>query len=219
MKQFVVIILTLATFQVTAQDQIMGVIGGASWTNITSGKFDNQTKQRQGFSGGLTYEYFLNPGFSLGTDLIYNQRGFQLDMEIPNGQMASSEFNYDYISLPVKAGFYDRQNKFFSFLKAGLVPSLLINAKTVTPRFDDNAAIIGTEFFDVKNNVSKFDLGGLAEIGTGYRFIEKISLSASFIYQHSITSITNAEYFSDSKIKHNGMTLQLSLRWSIINEL
>jgi len=219
MKQLIVIILALATHQVAAQDQIIGIIGGASLTNVTSGNFVNQTNQRQGFSGGIAYEYFLKNSFSLGTDLIFNQRGFELNMEIPNGQIATSKYNYDYISIPIKAGFYDRQNKFFSFLKGGLVPSLLINAKTVTPRFDvDIGAIIGTDYIDVKNNVSKFDLGGLAEIGAGYRFMEKISISASFIYQHSFTSITNSDYFYASKIRHNGMALQLSLRWSIKNE-
>jgi hypothetical protein len=74
------------------------------------------------------------------------------------------------------------------------------------------------ETLDLTKRVSKFDLAGLAEIGGGYAVLDRLSLTLSLIYQHSFTSISNSGYFVNNKIRHNGMSLKLGLKWALKNE-
>lgn len=216
MKTALLIILTLVTIEATAQNQFFGVKGGASWANVNS-NFANKTDHRGGVTGGITYEYFLRQRFSVGAEAVYHQRGFTISTEVPVGEKATTDYRYNYLSIPIKAGFTNLKggNKVFTFVKAGIVPSLLLNAKTKTPTFDDGNRISGTKTVNVTDRVSTFDLAGLAEIGGGYHVAERLWLIASFAYQHSLTSISNAEYFEDIAIRHRGMVLNIELKWAL----
>lgn len=220
MKTTIIIILILTTIEVAAQNHLIGIRGGANCTNITSNDFSRETDYRPGITGGVTYEYFLKKRFSIGADIIYNQRGFTDDYEIQTGEKITDKSNYDYLSVPVKIGFnnFKSGNKVFSFVRVGLIPSLLINATTTTPLFDTNGRITGKQTFNILNRVSKFDLAGQVEIGGGYKLLDRLWLTTSFILQHSLTTITNAEYFANTKIKHNGMTLDIGLKWALKKE-
>jgi len=220
MKHIFLIILTITTLKVAGQNHLIGVKGGANWTNITSSNFLNQNEYRTGLSAGLTYEYLLKKHFSVGADLKYNQRGFTNaiiftdNLGNPTDEKHTTKFNYDYVSLPIKTGF-NIGNKFFGFTNIGVIPSLLVNAKTTMPTFNTDGKVTGNETFDVTNRVTKFDFAGLAEIGGGYKFKNRYWLFTSFVYQNSFTTITNSEYFVNSKLKHTGMTLTLGLKCSL----
>jgi len=217
MKLILIIILALTTLEVAAQNHLIGVKGGVNRTNVTS-DFSGQTDHRLGVSGGIAYEYFLKQRFSIGADLIYNQRGFTSDLTTPTNEKITLKYNYDYLSVPVKAGYYNRTIKIFDFVKLGLIPSLLINAKTKTPKFDTNGKITGTETFNVTNTVSEFDLAGLVEIGGSHKIVDRLWITTSLMYQHSLTSISNPEYFSDIDIRHNGISLNIGLQWELKNK-
>ncbi len=58
MKNIIAIILTCTTIQARAQNHIIGINGGITWTNVSS-SFLEQSNSKRGVSGGLTYEYFL----------------------------------------------------------------------------------------------------------------------------------------------------------------
>jgi hypothetical protein len=118
------------------------------------------------------------------------------------------------LSVPVKVGFY-AGNKRFSFAKVGLVPSLLTGAITQTPTFDKDRKITGANRYILTNTVSKFDLAGLIEMGGGYKIVDRLWVTLSFLYLKSLTSITNKEYFADTKIRHNGMSMYLGLQWTL----
>ena len=223
MKQIFLIILTITTLKVAGQNHLVGVKGGVNWTNITTSNFVNQHDFRTGISAGLTYEYLFKKHFSVGADLIYNQRGFTNDIVFtdnlgnPTGEKYTTKFNYDYVSLPIKTGF-NIGNKFYGFTNIGVIPSLLVDAKTVSPTFNTDGKVTGNETFDVTNRVSKFDLAGLIEIGGGYKFKGRYWLFTSFSYQHSFTTITNSDYFANSKIRHNGMALTIGLKCALTKE-
>ncbi len=69
------------------------------------------------------------------------------------GQIADTKFSYDYFSLPLKIGCTIGDNlKIIS--KIGIQPSLLLNAKTIIPKFDNNGDLIGEETLDREDNVS-----------------------------------------------------------------
>lgn len=134
----------------------------------------------------------------------------------PTGEKYTTKFNYDYVSLPIKTGL-NFGNKFFGFANIGVIPSLLVNAKTITLTINADGRVTGNETVDVTSRVTKFDLAGLAEIGGGYKIKSRYWLFTSFAYQYSLTTITNSEYFADSK-RHNGMTLIIGLKCALTKE-
>lgn len=172
MKNLLLIILTISTLKVVGQNYLIGVKGGVNSTNITSRNFLSQSYSRTGLTGGLTYEFLFKKHFSIGADLIYNQRGFTNDLVFtynlgnPTGEKYITTFNYDYVSLPIKTGF-NIGTKLYGFTNIGVIPSLLVDAKTTTPTCDTDAKFTGNETLDVTNRVSKFDFAGLVEIGGG----------------------------------------------------
>ncbi len=223
MKNLLFIILTIATLKVAGQNHFIGVKVGTSSTNITSSNFLSQSNSRTGLTAGLTYEFLFKKHFSIGADLIYNQRGFTNDLVFtdnlgnPTGEKYTTTFNYDYVSLPIKTGF-NIGTKLYGFTNIGVIPSLLVDAKTTTPTFDTDAKVTGNEPFDVTNRVSKFDFAGLVEIGGGYKLNGRYWLFSSFSYQYSFTTITNSDYFANSKIRHNGMNLTIGLKCTLTKE-
>ena len=210
--------MTISTFKVAGQNHFLGVKGGANSTNITSSNFYSQNDSRTGLTAGLTYEFLFKKHFSIGADLIYNQRGFTNELEFINlGNLYATAFNYDYVSLPIKTGF-NIGTKLYGFTNIGVIPSLLVDAKITIPTFDTDGWLAGKETYDVTHRVSKFDFAGLVEIGGGYKFNGRYWMFTSFSYQHSFTTITNSDYYSNSKIRHNGMNLTIGLKCALTKE-
>lgn len=220
MKNLLLLLLTVTTLKAAAQNHVIGVKAGATWSDVTSRNFFSQTNYRTGVTTGLTYEYLLTKHFSVGADLIYDQRGFTHDITvfgslgIPFPEKGTIRYNYNYLSLPLKAGL-NIGNKLYGFMNIGAVPSLLVKARTMRPIFNANGEKTGNETFDATSIVKKLDFAGLAEIGAGYKIDGRFRLYTSFAYQRSFTTITNSEYFSGSKIEHYGMTLVLGLKYTL----
>ena len=223
MKYILLFIVTITTLKVAGQNHFIGLKGGVNSTNITSSNFFSPTDSRKGLTAGLTYEYLFKKQCSVGADLIYNQRGFTSDVVFtdnlgnPTAEKSTTTFNYDYVSLPIKTGF-NIGTKLYGFTNIGVIPSLLVDAKTTTPTFDADAKYTGNETFDVTNRVSKFDFAGQVEIGGGYKLNGRYWLFTSFSYQHSFTTITNSDYFANSTIRHNGMALTIGLKCALTKE-
>ena len=72
--------------------------------------------------------------------------------------------------------------KLYGFTNIGVIPSLLIDAKTIMPVFLPDGYVFGNKTIDVTNRVSKFDFAGLIEIGGGYKFKGRYWLFTSFSY-------------------------------------
>jgi len=207
----------VTAFEASAQRQLVGIAIGANRTNVTSSNFLRNTDYRLSVSGGLTYEYFLKENFSIGADITYNQRGFTDNYNVLGREKVTDKTGYNYLAVPVKAGFTDFTiaKKVFGFAKAGLVPSLLTHAETTTPTLAPDGSLIGVKTLDITTRVSEFDLAGLAEIGAGYSIQDRLSIEASVQYQHSLTSVTNADYYEDSKIRNKSLSLNFGLKWAL----
>lgn len=223
MKNIFLFILSISTLKVAGQNHLIGVKGGVNSTNITSSNFLSQNNSRTGLTAGLTLEVIIKKHFSIGADLIYNQRGFTNDIVFTDnlgnltGEKYTATFNYDYVSLPMKTGF-NIGTKLYGFTNIGVIPSLLVNARTTTPTFDTDEKFTGNETIDMTSRVSKFDFAGLVEIGGGYKLNGRYWLFTSFSYQHSFTTITNSDYFANSKMRHNGMNLTIGLKCALTKE-
>lgn len=182
---------------------------------------------------GLTYDYMFKKYFSLAAEINYNQRGFTSDILItdnaanPTIKKRAAKLYYDYVALPLKAGFdfgnlfyssADKSKRFYGFVNIGVIPSLLVNAKTTGPAINDNGQSSATITYDVADRVTKFDVAGLAEIEAGYILKNGFRLFTSFAYQHGFTTITNEEYFEDSKIQHRWGTMAIGLKFNLTGE-
>ena len=85
----------------------------------------------------------------------------------------------------------------------------------VSDKIDADGKVDGYEIIDLTNNVTKFDLAGLLEIGGGYKFKKGYWLYSSIGYQQSFTTFSNSEYFANSKIRHNGINLTVGLKYAL----
>ena len=228
MKNTITILILISSISAFGQNHFIGLKGGVNWTNVASSDFPRNSINRTGFSGGISYEFLLNESFVLGGDLLYQQRGFIIESEFtdndgnPSGVSMTSTFNYDYLSIPIKAG-YIVGKKISGFINLGIVSSLLIDAKTITSTVD--SIVVGANYFkiigetaNVTDFVSKLDFAGLIEIGGNYNIGSKLSIFSAFVYQRSLTSITNSEYFAGNNIKHYGMTLSIGLKYALTNK-
>ena len=220
MRKLITVLIIVISIPVFGQNHFVGLKSGMSWTNINSSNFISNNDNRTGFNGGLTYEYRLNTKLNLGIDLLYSQKGFTNDIVFtdetgnPTGEKATSEYNYDYFSFPIKGGLV-LGDKISGFVNLGFAPSVLIDAKTIEPAIE---GFMDKTTYDVTDKVTGFDFGGLIEIGGIYKFKERFLLFASFAYQQSFTAISNSDYFSNSKIKHYGMTMSIGLKYALKKE-
>jgi hypothetical protein len=217
MKHFTaIIILTFINLKVSGQGHSIGIIGGASSSNVSSKSFPSNNGSRQAFTGGLTYSYVFKNHFTTGVDLISSQRGFTNDALLTDNTgnqvgKITSEFNYNYIALPVKAG-YTLGAKLYGFGNVGVIPSMLIKAETISPKIDGNGVVTSHETFDITDQVNKIDIAGLVQIGAGFNFHKNIGLFSTLGYQRSITTFTSSEYFTNYNIRHNVVSLCLGVK-------
>ncbi len=151
---------------------------------------------------------------------MYSQRGFRnrINFADNNGNVTEQAFHtlfhYDYLSIPIKVGF-NYGEKFYIFANIGLAPSFLVNASTTVPNIETDAGTIPSATSNTTRMVNKFDIAGFAELGGGYKFGQRYWLYASFAFQHSFMSISNQNYFANSKIVHYGMSLSIGLKCAL----
>ncbi|MFT6844067.1 MAG: hypothetical protein ACJAUV_000237 [Flavobacteriales bacterium] len=207
MKKIITVLTIMISIPAFSQNHFIGLKGGVNMTNVNTNDFINDA--RIGFNAGLTYEYVVNNLFNVGVDFLYFQKGFTNEI----GKNDVAEFNYDYLSIPIKVG-ATTSGKFSGFVNLGVMPSFLVNAKEKIPSVADPALTT----YDVTDKVTKFDIGGMVEIGANYKIRPDFILSASLGYQHSVTSFANDSYFSGSEARHYGMVLSIGVKYALIKE-
>ncbi|MEO5641873.1 MAG: hypothetical protein ABIS12_01030 [Bacteroidia bacterium] len=223
MKQFIFIVLMmLASTNIFSQNNSIGIRSGVSISTIASKHFLSNNSPRIGIVEGISYDYFFKKHF-IGGEVNYEQRGFKNYIIFtdyngnPTGRREPVYFQFDYLTFPVKLD-YRFGNKFFAFAGIGILPAYVIKANTILPVFDQNFVVIREEKISTLNSVSKFDLGGLAEIGGGFTVREKFSINISFRYQRSFTSISNNQYFPSTEIRHISMQPSIGIKYSFPNK-
>ncbi|MDP1727871.1 MAG: hypothetical protein Q8M15_13885 [Bacteroidota bacterium] len=217
-KNYIIIILTLLTLSVGAQNNYIGIKGGLNLTNVFVKSTFNDKVYKMGYSGGMTYETIFKNNFSLCINLQYNQLGFgnyfifedsidPVKGSIPGtGGRKILFFNYDYLTLPVKVGYYFGGH-FFGFGYFGVTPSYLIAAKTNVEGYPTST--------DNTNAVTKFDIGGQIELGCGFEIKKRYAIYSSILYQQSFTTLSNSKYWHDSNIRNFGFIASVGLKYNL----
>ena len=233
MKSIFLPILLLLTFSTFAQNHMIGIVGGASWMNVSSNEnYLSDNDPRSGFAYGLTYENRLDNHLLIGANLMYYQRGYQDEMPLfirSNMEPllhGSYGYHFNYLALPLKWG-YIIGDKVSGFANIGLIPSYLVDAKMYLPESNINIFSINSlsSSYSSSNSpqtfreyLTKFDLAGLIEIGTNIKLSNKLLISATVSYQHSITSITNEDYYDEVGMRNYGMVLTGGIKYILKGE-
>ena len=219
MRKLLFILLIGISVSAFGQVQSIGIQSGVNLTNLTGDIFKD-SKFRTGIIGGFNYELLFKNNYTIGTDVLYSQQGFNDKVTLTDeqgnvlGTEPSSKYYYDYLSIPIKFG-YTEGVKLKSFIKIGICPSVLLSAESTVPKFGSSGDVIGYERVDAKNNVSKFDFGGLLELGVGYSLKNRIELFSSLTGRKSLTTFSSSDYFQNSKIRHYGFSLMIGLKYRL----
>lgn len=217
MKGSITLLITLTSITLFSQNNLVGIKGGLNLTNIKTTEYLSATEESTGFSGGITYERTFKEKLSFGVDLLYFQKGYDWTLTFTNefrdangntGKKSVAEFDYDYLSLPIKGGVV-LGNKVSAFANIGLVPSILLSVNVYTT---EGTTVTGEE------NSSKFDLGGLVELGASINLNAKSIVFFSFGYQQSFTSISNKNYFPNADVKFYGAIAALGYKYQLVRK-
>lgn len=216
MKKVILIILTITSLTVSGQNHLFGVKGGV---NISNDKFNDdpihfETKNTVSYIRGLTYEYLLNKHFSLGAELLYEQRGWNVDVptfdELGNpGKTLTNKEDFSYLSLPIKVG-YRIGGKLYGFMNLGAIPARLLSCKVTHP-IENGGAV-----YDVYSQYKNYDIAALAEFGGGYKIKDRIRLFSSFTYQHSLITANVPRDIYSLELTHYGMSLTIGVKYCIV---
>ena len=103
-------------------------------------------------------------------------------------------FNFDYISLPLKVN-YRTGGKFFFVACIGICPAYLVKTSLSFPVLDSNGNQTGTKKENYKSSLSDYSFGILLELGLGYKISNSLEAIASLRYLHDITSSHNEDAY------------------------
>ncbi len=219
MKNLIALLSLTLTISAIGQQHQVGFKGGIGLNNYVNSFIDFDP--RIGFNGGLVYQYRMSKHFQLGFDLLYVQKGMRSTIFFTDfagnftGGSMTIKNNYDYLSVPLKVG-GTIGNKIKGFLNIGIVPNLLVNAKSINPEIGlPPKKGIPAMKTDISQYTSRLDLGGLIEIGGSFTATDKITLFSDLIYTHSLTSISNQEIFSSTGVRHHGVSANVGLWYTL----
>jgi hypothetical protein len=219
MRQILILLFILISYVTWGQKHLIGVQGGLNFTNFTSKEGFANTTTKTGFIGGITYDLMLTEKYVLEIDVLYSQRGVNDQFSIIDdyGQYAGqveTEMNYDYLSFPIKIG-YKLGNKLKIIPKIGIVPAIAIKAEITSPFIDRGGEIIGKETIDHMDFISKFDFGGIVELGFEKDLSENFVFNSNLNYKHSLTTFSNSDYFDGQDMRHYGFSVTVGIKYRL----
>lgn len=210
-KLFLCFSLSFSFLTLHAQYQEMGIKGGINWNSMSSNSAGGNFLT--GMTLGVSYDYTFKKKFVIGTDLLYNQRGYSVINVVSISHEYIDEHHFDYVTVPLRVG-YKQGNKIFAFSNLGLTPSFLISSKYVELENNDPGFYRAGRVTSATQNVKRFDLGAFIDLGVGYQFNEKISLSTSLMQQFSFTSFIKNKN-SPLKNRHFGANFSMGLKYRL----
>lgn len=219
MRNIIIFLFISISSAALGQKHLLGIQGGLNFTNFTSKESFGNTEMRTGFIGGFTYDFKLANKYRIGVDVLYAQQGVSDNFIFTddNGVFLGEEetgMNYDYLSIPIKFG-YELGNKIRLIPKIGIVPAIAIKAGITVPTFDGNGMVTGKETIDHKDYVSKFDFGGIVELGLETDLSKNIIFCSNINYKHSLTTFSNSDYFDGQDMRHYGFSITVGIKYRL----
>lgn len=219
MKKTLFFLFLLSGLYAQAQTHIVGLNIGTNSSSISSNAVFGTPSLRLGFHGGLGYEYIFKNKLSLGAEVQYQERGFRQATNFTDQfgallGISNSDYRINYLSIPVKVGYYVG-NRFFGFGNIGLAPSFLLKAQATFPTLNLAGEIIEQEPVDNTSSYSSFDLGGRAEVGGGYKLNKQFWVTGSVAYLHSLTPTKVSGFLNELQLRQFGINVNLGLKYTL----
>lgn len=170
-------------------------------------------------TAGITYEYMLTEKLSIGIDALYNQHGQISYITFTDEQgtvvgKGETRHEMDYFSLPIKVA-YKTSGKLYGYASVGFLPSYL--TKSIV-RFSGDVLlpyeVLEIDVTKMKSN-ERLNLGGIAELGAGYRSNSGVSIYAAIGYQYGVTNIDVPNSSESYKVKHYGIMASLGVKYAL----
>lgn len=173
----------------------IGIKGGLNLATITGDASDNLST-RLAFHFGFMLESKISERMALQPELLFSSQG-----AIEKTGNEDLQYRLNYINVPILFKFYVSDE--FSF-DVGPQLGVLVSAKSSFRSSHDN---------DIKVNFSDTDYG--LALGVGYKFINKVNLSARYNFGLKNISNKNYDFLNDGTIKNS--VFQLSLGYYFNN--
>lgn len=208
MKKLLFIIVVIISINSFGQKHFVGFQSGVNFSYLES-DLNGDLKPLSSFSTGLLYEYQFKKGLLLGSGLLYERKGYKTDvMYFPEGlpfMNADLTSTNDFIAIPVKAG-YSFGKKWNGFAHLGILTSYLLKSKS---RYSYSNSEVE---YDVTNNLSRFEVGGILEIGTGYMLTDRLNLFLNTSYVYAFNDISKDSHIENKLHRFN---LSLGVKYSL----
>lgn len=213
MRSILLTVFVLFSHLVFAQKDLLGLRGGIDWTNVSTDTPLTGKHNSVNTISGITYQHQFQNGFYFGLEALYSERGFESDVFPENADPCigclriafpvEREFNFNYLSFPVKAGFtIGNQLSFFADL--ALVPSVLERANAQTTGLDESIS-----------DADQFDLATRIETGVAFELFQGWSGFGSVGFLHSLTPSTVESYFAGNRMYHRNINLSFGVRYAL----
>jgi len=199
-----------------AQQHFVGITVGGGLSNVHGGKVFKHRSEKPVLQGGISYTYRFSDMFHFETNLIYAERGFHNDIiftdevGVPTGESVFIDFNFNYLSLPLKGGVHFGK-KVIGFMRIGIAPAILLDAKTIEPAVLDNLE----STTNITSRISQFDVAALLEIGGDLPLSRSFSVSTTATFMHSFRPVTNKNYFPDENMLNYGLILSIGVKYAL----
>lgn len=212
-RNYILLSLVFLSTSAFTQSHFVGLQGGlSSATNL--GTLGNYV-YRNGYEFALSYQYRQNKFVFFGADLAYSLKGFRNAILITdnNGNVTgqlNTDWQFEYISIPIKAGM-NVGTKFGIFFSLAIAPAYLIHGSNKT---DSNPYFLA-ENFDFTDKANRFDLYGQLEAGLFFRIARKVHFGPILQYQQSLATWTNKDFFEQESSYHASFLFAFTLKYQI----
>jgi hypothetical protein len=221
MKNLYFATLLLISFQSFCQSSKIkfGVQGGLNYSNLKGYTIPDyfEIKERAGFAylGGVNIEYQLKSKLSLRLELNFERKTQKVvdnefyiisgvDGNIEGNYNYDIKKNYDYLTIPMLAKYYFKENNSF-FINGGPFIGYLLKS-TVTNDLEEIKNLNNDDLVTT-NNHTKLDFGLTFGLGKNFAINEKNAISIEIRENLGLVNISKNPVWGNGTIKTNSIGL------------
>ena len=191
MKNILFIFLIICGTQMSAQDSFLGFYSGLSNSTIQGENYVSNPQSGIYYTGGFNYSLVWKSGFFVGTDLLYEQKGFSTDgSQIVNGEQFENglKWNFDYVGAALKIGYvHEIKRKHRVYANAIGQFNSILSSNVEVMKIDNTGNLTSTRIANL-GNTKKEDI--LVGYGIGYStsLADRIAGSIELRWMGSVVS-------------------------------
>jgi len=209
-------------------------LGGTESIDFEGTPLDVTLEQstRTTYNLGAFVEYWFSPMFALQINILYNQKGFELNGDlnetiieqgIPINISVNSEetIKLSYLSIPLLAKVAFGESNVKPYLIAGPEIGFLLSGKdnaSATAEAEAQGIKVGpytiNQEEDIKESLESTEFALDFGAGLSYSF-GNIGIFADFIYSLGLTKVNKEEYDNSDDIKNQNIMINLGVFYSV----